>query len=449
MNTALQVPPRPSEPGPPEPRRLGPLAGSGVGVGLLVIGLFVLGAGTWSASAPISAAAIANGEIKVIGNRRTVQHLEGGIIRELLVREGQLVKAGQVLVRLDEIQSSSNQDLLKSQLDALRALDARLSAEDKGAEAIAFPADLTARKDDARIALSLAGQQQIFASRRRATQDSIAVLDQRVSQTKSELRGHEAQLVAAEEQYALLREEITSVRKLITLGAESQKNLLVLLRQQAAVMGAREDRMAQIERAKSAIREAEVQVARIRSEFKRDVLLEQRETQTKIAEIEEKVRAAADVQARREIAAPMDGYVVNLRFFTVGGVVRAGDPILDLVPKDEELVVEVEVNPVDIDVVGVGMEAEVRFSAFRQRVMPIVLGSVTHVSADIFKNERTGASFYRARVTVSPEQRKLLGEVQIQPGMPAEVLILSGARTMLGYLWSPIRDSFRRAFREQ
>ncbi len=449
MSIKLRMPAREFGPPAKKPRFDGPLAGSGVGFGLLLIGLFVLGAGTWSASAPISAAAIANGEIKVIGNRRTVQHLEGGIIRELLVREGQAVKAGQVMVRLDEIQSSSNQDLLKSQLDALRALDARLGAEDKGADAIAFPADIAARKDDPRLAQIIAGQRQIFSSRRRATQDSIAVLDQRVSQTKSELRGHEAQLVAAEEQYALLREEITSVRKLLALGAESQKNLLVLLRQQAAVMGAREDRIAQIERAKSAIKEAEVQIERIKSEFKRDVLLEQRETQSKIAEIEEKVRAAADVQARREIVAPMEGYVVNLRFFTVGGVVRAGDPILDLVPKDEELVVEVEVNPTDIDVVGIGMEAEVRFTAFRQRMVPIVLGSVTHVSADIFKNERTGASFYRARVTVTPEQRKMLGDMQIQPGMPAEVLILSGARTLLGYLWAPIRDSFRRSFREQ
>ena len=418
-------------------------------LGVLLIATFAGGFGVWAATAPLSAAALASGQVKVEGNRRTIQHLEGGIIREILVKEGDRVAAGQMLMRLDDTQSSASAEGLQGQLDSLRALDARLNSERQDMEAVAFPADLAGRRSEPKVAEILQGQEAIFRTRRLAFDGQTSILRQRVEQLRAQIRANEAQMNAMSSQLRLIREEIQTVEELVTKGFERRPRLLGLQRQEAQLLGSQNEQRGLIARSQQAISETELQIVQVRTQFRNEVVGEQRDVQTRIAEINERLRAASDVQVRREVVSPVAGTVTNLRFFTVGGVVRPGDAVLDVIPLNEQLVVEVQVTPTDIDIVGIGMEAEVRLTAFKQRTVPVLFGRVSSVSPDIFQNDRTGMSFYRATVTIEPSQLAKLEGLSLQPGMPAEVLILAGERTMFHYLADPIRQSFRRAFREQ
>ena len=418
-------------------------------LGVLLIATFAGGFGVWAATAPLSAAALASGQVKVEGNRRTIQHLEGGIIREILVKEGDRVAAGQMLMRLDDTQSSASAEGLQGQLDSLRALDARLNSERQDMEAVAFPADLAGRRSEPKVAEILQGQEAIFRTRRLAFDGQTSILRQRVEQLRAQIRANEAQMNSMSSQLRLIREEIQTVEELVTKGFERRPRLLGLQRQEAQLLGSQNEQRGLIARSQQAISETELQIVQVRTQFRNEVVGEQRDVQTRIAEINERLRAASDVQVRREVVSPVAGTVTNLRFFTVGGVVRPGDAVLDVIPLNEQLVVEVQVTPTDIDIVGIGMEAEVRLTAFKQRTVPVLFGRVSSVSPDIFQNDRTGMSFYRATVTIEPSQLAKLEGLSLQPGMPAEVLILAGERTMFHYLADPIRQSFRRAFREQ
>ncbi len=418
-------------------------------VGALVSALFAGGFGVWAATAPLSAAAVAQGQVKVEGNRRTIQNLEGGIIREILVKEGDRVAAGQMLMRLDDTQSSASADALQGQLDSMRALDARLTAERIDSETVAFPPDLASRRGDAKVTEILQGQEAIFRTRRLALDGQTSILRQRIEQLRAQVRANEAQMNAMGSQLRLIREEITTVDDLVKKGFERRPRLLALQRQEAQLLGSQNEQRGLIARSQQAIAETELQIIQTRTSLRNEVVNEQRDVQTKIAESNERLRAASDVLVRREILSPVAGTITNLRFFTVGGVIRPGDPVLDVIPLNEQLVIEVQVQPTDIDIVGVGMEAEVRLTAFKQRTVPVLFGHVVSVSPDIFQNERNGQPYYRATVNIDPEQLVKLEGLSLQPGMPAEVLIISGERTMFRYLADPIVQSFRRAFREQ
>jgi HlyD family type I secretion membrane fusion protein len=418
-------------------------------LGLAVMALFAGGFGVWAATAPLSAAATAPGQVKVEGNRRTIQHLEGGIIREILVKEGDRVAGGQTLLRLDDTQSSASADTMQNQLDALRALDARLTAERQNDENLAFPADLAARRGDPKVAEILQGQEAIFRTRQLAYEGQTSILRQRIEQLRAQIRANEAQMTAMGSQLKLIREEITSVEDLVQKGYERRPRLLQLQRNEAQLLGSQNEQRGLIARSQQAIGETELQIVQLRTQFRNEIVNEQRDVQSKIAEMNDKLRAASDVLERREVISPVAGTVTNLRFFTVGGVIKPGDSVLDVIPLNEQLVIECQVNPTDIDIVGVGMDAEVRLTAFKQRVIPVLMGRVVNVSPDIFQQERTGAPYYKATVNIDPSQLVKLEGLSLQPGMPAEVLILSGERTMFRYLADPIRQSFRRAFREQ
>lgn len=403
----------------------------------------------WSYAAPLTSAAITQGQVVTDGSRRTVQHLEGGIIRDLLVKDGDKVRAGQVLVRLDDTQSSASSDLLRAQYDALRAQHARLTAEINDAPTIDFPADMMARRSEPRVAEVIGAQRSLFEARQRAHQGIVAVLKQRAEQLRSEIASYEGLLRSVQEQLKSMSGEVKDVEGLVEKGYERRPRLLALQRQLSALAGSKDQHLAMIAKSRQAITETDLQIAQQANTKRNEVAAERRDVQVQLADAEEKMRAATDVRARRDVLSPVDGLVTGLRFHTIGGVVKPGDPLLDIVADNEAMMVEVKINPTDIDVVTTGDNAEVRLTAFKQRTVPTLQGHVTYVSADVEVEPKTGATYYRGRVQIDPEQLVRLGSLKLSAGMPAEVMVIAGERTLLQYLVQPVKDSFRRSFREQ
>jgi len=441
----LNLPPFPPNPvlDAPAPRTRMPLI-----LGLFVFLVFVVGFTVWAALAPLAEAAIAPGVIKVEGNRRTIQHLEGGIVREILVRDGDKVQAGQVLMRLDDVQSETTLETQRAQRWALMAQDARLSAEAARAKEITFPAELLASRHPRAIE-AMTGQRALFEARTASLNSQLQVLQARIEQQEAVIASAEGTLRSAREQLASYRQEEREIGPLASQGYISRPRLLQVQRsateQEARIASALGD----IERARATIAEARNQMQQIIDQRMQDVSTEQRDVRNKLAEAEERLRAASDVQARREIVAPESGTILNLRVFTLGAVVKPGDPVMDLMPDHDRLVAEVNIQPNDIDVVYPGLVAEVRLPAFKQRLVPFLHGHVTWVAADVTTNEQTRQQYYRSYILIDREQLEKLPNVFITPGMPVEAHIQIGQRSFFRYLTQPIRDSFHRAFREQ
>jgi HlyD family secretion protein len=417
-------------------------------LGLTSILLFFGGFMAWSMLAPLAEAAIAPGQIRSEGNRRTIQHLEGGIIREILARDGDKVKVGQVLMRLDDAQSAANLETLRGQRWALLAQFARLQAEHDGASDITFPADLQASVDP-RALEAMTGQRTLFAARQASLNSQIQVLDARIAQHEATASSAQAQIGSQKRQLELIRREEQDVRTLVAQGLERMPRLLGLQRNVASLEGNMQDLIGQIERAAASAVEARSQMRQTRDQRLAEVSTEAREVRGRLNEADEKLNAAQDVVTRREIVAPEDGTIIASHFFNIGAVVRAGEPVMELVPSHDRLVAEVQLSPTDIDVVYPGLEAEVRLPAFKQRLVPYLHGHVTYVASDVTVDDRTRASHYRVQVVVNEEQLAKLKEVELRAGMPVEAQIQTGSRSFFRYIAQPVMDSFHRAFREQ
>ncbi|HET6522589.1 MAG TPA: HlyD family type I secretion periplasmic adaptor subunit [Geminicoccaceae bacterium] len=426
-----------------------PPVGRFVAAGMVVILLFFGAFGAWAALAPLSSAALAPGTVRAEGNRRTVQHLEGGLIQDLPVREGDRVKRGQVLVRLDRTAAVTRFEGFRHQYDLLKASEARLLAERDRAPRVRFPVELVDQRSDPRVGSLLVGQEQIFLTRRQSYDGQKGILEQRTRQLRAQIEGLEAQGRSADRQLELIRAEERSVAELVKKNLERQARLLELQRRAAALEGARAETDAGVAQALQAIGETELRILALDDEQAERVAGELERIQAELARIEEELTAAADVLRRRDLEAPIAGTVVNLRFFTRGGVIQPGTPVLDIVPAEDRLLVEAQVSPMDIDIVRPGLVAEVQLSAYKQRRTPVLEAEVLQVSADRFTDERSGAAYYKALVAIDPLELAKLEEVELYPGMPIEVMIRTGERTFLEYLLTPIRDSFRRAFVEQ
>lgn len=429
----------------PEGMARGPIL-FGVSLIFIMLGIF----GLWSAVAPIDSAAIAAGRVILDSNKKTIDHLEGGIVDEILVHEGMVVKAGDVLIRMDDTAPRARLDLYKGQHVAALATEARLLAERDNKDEVEFPKELLTEKDnDPDVAANVDSQRRLFDARREAVNGKIDVLNQKIHQTEEEINGLGEQIKSADQQMSLLKEEIGDVRHLFKQGNASKQRLLALERTFADIQGEKGERQAMISRAHQTINEAKIEMYNIKTEFLNEVVAELKETQGQLSDLEEQLRAAEDVVRRIEIRAPIGGEVTSLNIHTIGGVVAPGQPIMDIVPSEDKLIVEARIQPQDIDVVRKGLKARVRLTAYKTRNVPPVEGEVVTVSADRIDDERTGESYFNARVAISEEQLEKLEGVELSPGMPAEVLIVTGSRTLVAYLMSPIRDSFNRAFREQ
>jgi HlyD family type I secretion membrane fusion protein len=416
-------------------------------VGAGIVGLFFGVFGAWAAFAPLESAAVARGVISVETQRKTIQHLEGGIVGEILVRDGDEVTADAILVVLDDTQARATLDLLRGRHSAARALEARLIAERDGAAEIAFPED--ARDSaEADVAELVRAQRNIFTGRRQSIAGQVAIMQQRIAQIQQEIRGLEGQTAAQAEQLALTNEEIASNQKLVDQGLSGKTRLLELQRALAEVTGEHSQSLAAIARAQQNIEETRLQMADLRTNFINEAVQQLGVVQTELLDLNEQIRAAEDVLRRTVIRSPMAGTVVGLQVHTVGGVVAPGQALLDVVPKGDRLIVEAFIDPNDIDVVEVGLEAQVRLTALTQRNLAPLEGHVTTVSADRLTDERTGASYFLARVELDDDPAENLDGERLYPGMQAEVMIVTGARTTLDYLSRPLVDSFNRAFRE-
>lgn len=417
-------------------------------VGLVVMIGFFGGFMLWAVLAPLAEAAIAPGVIKSEGQRRTLQHLEGGIVREIRVRDGDTVRRGQVVMRLDDVQSGANLEALRAGHAAILAQAARLEAELANRSAITFPPELLDSRDP-RAAEAVAGQRQLFAARAESLRSQLGVLETRRDQAAATIRSAEGQLAASRDQLRLIVQEEGMRRNLVNQGLARLPELLALQRSRAGLEGQIVDLQGQITRARAAIAEAEGQIRATLDQRRQEVGTEAREVAARRHEAEERLRAAEDVATRRDIVAPEDGTVVNLRVFTIGAVVRAGDPVMDLVPSADRLVAEVNVAPTDIDVVYPGLQAEIRLPAFKQRLVPYLHGHVTFVAADVTSDPQTRQSFYRAYVAIDADQLARLPSVFLTPGMPVEAHVQIGSRSFWRYVTQPVRDSLSRAFTEQ
>ena len=412
---------------------------------LFVFGFLLL----WSALAPLDSAAVAPGKIILSGNKKTIQHLEGGVVEAILIHEGDTVKAGQPLVKLNQTAALARADLFRKQYVATLAADARLRAERDNKDEIALPKQVTdAAAKDPEVAELVASQQELFTSRRNALKSQADILDQKMVQSRQDISGLNAQIASATRQISLLQSEISSVTTLLAAGNASRPRLLALQRQQAELQGNRGQYQSNISRANQEIGETQLQKTGILNDFQNKVASELKENQEKLTDLEERVASSKDVMSRIVIAAPLSGVVTDLQAHTIGGVIRPGDKIMDIVPIDQ-MVVEARVSPTDIDVVHAGLPARVRLTAYKTRQVPPIDGKVLYVSADRFDDPKSNQSYYLARVKIDEAALKAQPNVTLTPGMPADTLIVTGTRTLLGYLFTPITDSFRHAFREQ
>ncbi len=420
-------------------------------LGTIVILLFFGCFGAWAAVARLSSAAVAPGRVTVQGNVKTVQHLEGGIVSEILVKEGDLVHAGQLLIRLDPTRARASRDTLKSQYLAALALEARLIAERDDAKEISFPQILkdAAETDPVNMRLMKA-QVEIFEARRATVEGQVAILNQQITQKQDEINGLMQEVKAEERQSELIAEETAAVKSLYEQHLETKPRLLALLRQQADLQGSRGAHLAQMAQLKEATGELRLRILDIQNQRLNSVVGDLRDAQVQIADLKDRLAAAEDVLTRTDIRAPVSGIVMGMKAFTVHGVIEPGADVMEIVPQDQKLIVEAMLSPLDIDKVHEGLEAEVRLTGLNRRTTPTFEGKVTYVSADRFDDPKNPQqSYYKTYVQIDPQEVVKVAGVALYPGMPTEVMIITGKRTPLDYLLSPIYGNWDRAFKEK
>jgi len=418
-------------------------------VGLAVVVILAGGLGGWASTAQISGALIAPGAVVVDSNVKKVQHPTGGVVGEVRARDGDVVKAGDVVVRLDDTVTKASLAIVTKNLNGLWARAARLEAEQRGADKITFPPMLLDHTDDLEVQAVMASESKLFEVRSTGRIGQKAQLRERITQLKEEIAGLTAQEEAKTREIALVDKELVGVRQLYDQRLVQISRLTVLERDAARLAGERAQYIASRAQAKGKITETELQIIQVDKDLVSDVSKDLRETNDKIGEFVERKVTAEDQLRRIDIRAPQDGMVLQSTVHTVGGVITAGDAIMMIVPQADNLSVEAKVNPQDIDQLRIGQKTLLRLSAFNQRTTPELNGVVSRISPDATTDQRTGQSYYTIRVSMPPEEVARLGEVRMIPGMPVEAFVQTGDRTMISYLAKPLHDQLMRAFREK
>ena len=418
-------------------------------VGLAVVAVLAGGLGGWAATQEISGALIAPGQIVVESNVKKVQHPTGGVVGELRAHDGDVVKAGDIVVRLDDTVTKANLAIVTKNLDAALARAARLEAEQRGRDKIKFPPQLTERASDPDVANVMASETKLFDVRVNGRTGQKAQLRERIIQLNEEIAGLTAQETAKDQEIALVEKELSGVKQLYDQHLVQISRLTTLQRDAARLNGERAQYVASRAQAKGKITETELQIIQVDKDMVSEVSKDLRETNDKIGEFVERKVTAEDQLRRVDIRAPQDGIVAQATVHTVGGVITAGDTIMLIVPQADDLQVEAKVNPQDIDKLQIGHKTLLRLSAFNQRTTPELNGVVSRVSPDVTTDQRTGQSYYTIRVSLPPEEVARLGEAKLIPGMPAEAFVQTGDRTVMSYLMKPLSDQLMRAFREK
>lgn len=413
---------------------------------VVITSTFVL-LGGWSAVARLDSAITAQGVVSAETNRKTVQHLEGGIVREIRVREGQHVNAGQILFRLESTQPKAGFELQRNQLDSSVAQEARLIAERDGKEQISFPKELLDRKDEPNVKRAIADQIAQFQERNGSLQGQTQILDAKIDQYNSEIEGLKQERSGTVNQLKFVNEELVDVHYLFERQLTQKSRLMALEREKSRLEGLIGRSTADESKAQNGIGEARLQIRQLRQKFQEDVANSMLETRAKVNDLREKTRVAEDVLARVDIASPSSGVVQNLRIFTTGGVVKAGEPLVDVLPEHDALIVQAHVQTQDTENLQPGMPAEIRFSSFHSRIIPIIMGRVESISRDRLMDEQTKQPYFLAQVVADDIPTNV--KERLSAGMPADIIFPTGERTVLDYLVRPLKDRVRGVMREK
>ncbi|WP_256572405.1 HlyD family type I secretion periplasmic adaptor subunit [Pseudomonas sp. NFACC05-1] len=409
---------------------------------LVTFGLF----GGWAALAPLDSSALAPGVVTVKSYRKTVQHLEGGIVRELRVHDGDLVKTGDVLLVLDNTQARSEMETTRSQLIAALQLQARLEAErDALPEPLAVPALDPA---DPRVQEARDSEARIFQTRRTSLLGEIGLQEKTIGQIEEQIRGFKAIIASKQALAASYQEEIVDLRALLAEGFVDKQRLREQERSLSRLQTEIAESQSEIAQAHVHIDEARLKILQLKKTFASEVAGLLGDARTKVYELRERLATLRDRDQRTDILAPESGMVMGMTVHTLGAVVSPGTALLDIVPANEELIIEAQVSPMDIDRIALGKLADIRFSAFKSSTTPVIEGQLVQISADRLINKDTGTAYYLARVALTDKGRQTLGNLTLVPGMPVEVLVNTGARTLLQYLIQPVSNVFARSLIE-
>lgn len=416
--------------------------------GYAVIGFGIFGFILWAVITPLASAIIAPGVVKVYTSRKVVQHLEGGVVAEVLVRDGDIVNAGDVLLRLDATRAQAQLSIIQGTYSAGLAQYARLVAERDELAEIRFPAELTAAQDDPTAAEAMTAQKSLFEARSSSLQGQLGILDQQIVFLRQEINGLESQQRAKEHQLDIFASEIEGLRDLFDQGLTDKTRILGLEREHAELVGERGKHLSQVSATKTRIGEKELQQFQLKKGVHEEVVVELKQLQTDLLDLTERLNSAQYTVDHTDIRSPVNGIVVDLQTHTIGGVVGPGQTVLEVVPIADRLIIEAKVQPQDIEGLRVGLAVGVRLTAYNRRATPELTGEVVYVAADIMEDERTGQSYFITRIEVPDEELARLDGARAQPGMLADVFIRTGERTPADYLLQPLADSFRRAWRE-
>ena len=416
--------------------------------GSITIGICLSFFVIWGGLAPLDSAAVAEGAIIVSGNHKTIQHLEGGIIEEILVKEGQIVKEGDNLIKLSDTAAKTNVQVILSQLRFAMALEKRLIAEEQNADDIDF-SDAILDSKDTEVQMLIKNQKALFDLNKKALRVQMDVYTQRVLQKNEEINAYEARLEAVTSRLTIAKEQYNITNGLYKKGLESKTKLLHFQERYEELEGEMHSVKASIAKAKEEIYETDLHKVHVENDFKQKTAEKYRENHVRVLELQQKLQYAQDILDRTIIKAPSAGMVTGLAYHTIGGVIQQGAKVMDIVPQDDKLIIEAYILPQFIESVYVDLEAKVQLNAYKSRLVPRILGKVIYVSADRFVNQNNGQSFYTIKVELDEESMKSVNtDIKLYPGMPVTVFIVKGTRTFLQYMISPIIDSFHKAFKE-
>jgi HlyD family type I secretion membrane fusion protein len=418
-----------------------------IGIGIIVGTFGVLG--LWAAVAPLNSAVVAHGTVAVQSSRQTVQHLEGGIIAKILIHEGDHVHVGQSLFQLDPVQTQASVSISRNQLFTLLARRDRLSAERDGRSVLIFSPEIQAQSANPDVAQAMTDEQRQFLERRATINSQIAVLNTRISEYRTEMQGMATERASMEQQVGYLDDEISGLTELYRQNLVPKPRLLALQRERAQLQGQIGRSVSDRARTEKSIGETTLQMRQLQQQFNQDVSKELADVQQQSADVRQKFTVAQDQMQRMEVKAPMSGTVQNLRFFTQGAVVRPGEPMVDIAPDTGEMIVQTHISPNDIDSVHAGQKVEVRFSTFHSRTIPVISGLVKTVSQDRLVDEATHTPYYLSIVEVPPSQMPTELRGKLRAGMPADVMIPTGSRTALQYIWQPLTNALNQTMREK
>jgi membrane fusion protein, epimerase transport system len=422
---------------------------SRIRLGIVCLALLVGGVCLWAWTAPLSGAVIADAVVKSEGNRKTVLHQEGGIVKSVLVKDGDRVTEGQELIRLEDVRVAAGNDQLRAQLDGERARESRLLAERSLARNIKFPEELARQVREPRTSELLGRETALFTARKDTLNKQVALLQQQMGETEKEISFYGSQIESAEKALAAMKEELRVASALLNQGFIQKTRILNLERdvnqQTAAVENARAERAKALQR----LSDLKLKVVTTTQNYIQAASDELKDSTTRRVDLEERLRPLADAQTRQKVVAPVAGTVVDLKVYTVGSPIGPREPILDIVPHDTGLVIEARVRVDEANDVSLGGMADVRLSAFKQRMTPLVQGEVTYIAPDRQIDKQTGIPFFTVHVKVSAATLAAAGNLKISPGMPAEVFVRTRSRSAFDYMLEPLADGMRRGMRER